>query len=74
MRIVNLPKNFYPILSAMHLRDKFWLEDGEGFELVVIHSYPKPLDVKILTFHSEGKDYKCNVWNGQDCFYLAEVQ
>lgn len=78
MKTIKLPTNFYPILGCMQLRDKFWLADAEGydsgFELVVIHTYPQKFGVKILTFRCNDKDYMCNVWNGQDVFYLQEKE
>jgi hypothetical protein len=73
MKVIELPKNFYPILGCMQLRDKFWLKDGKEFELVVEYTFPRKFGVRILTFRSEGKDYKCNVWHGKDVFYMQEV-
>jgi hypothetical protein len=73
MKTIKLPENFYSILGAMWINDKFWLPTGEEFKLVVINSLPPKFGVKILTFESNGKDYMCNVWNGQDVFYLQEM-
>lgn len=70
MKTLNLPENFYPVLPIFQLRDKFWLEGGVEFELVEILNRKC---VKILTFTSNGKDYKCNVWNNKDVFYFQEM-
>lgn len=74
MKVVNISQEVKSIIQYMQLGDKFWMPAGQQFELVVRQTMFRPARVQIVTFESNGRQYRCNVWDDGSVFYLQEVE
>ncbi len=73
MKTIDLPDYLEGVFQYMQMGDKFWLLDGQQFELVGRRTIYRPAKIETLTFESRGKNYMCNVWDNGEVFYLQEV-
>jgi hypothetical protein len=75
LRSFDLPYNVISVIAQMEVGDWFHVPaTDERFTLTVCQTMFKgSVTIAIKTFKCNGRDYKCNVWNHQDIYYIQEM-
>lgn len=76
MKILKLPEMMMRVLPAMNLRDAFILNETDVHTCVyILRLHRGGTSVRVLEFKStQGKRYRCNVWDNRDVFYVQEIE
>lgn len=73
MKILKVPEYLLKVIPYMSLGDKFWMLNGDEYKFITRVTIQKPLKMEVFTFECNGKDFKCNVWDNCEVFYIQEI-